>query len=78
MIIPTQEATPRKVDVCRGNDLWTISTPTQEMYEAVIARHQDTASYITVWRGCGCAKRYHQNGTTKTVSTCMEGWSNHD
>ena len=78
MIIPTQEATPRKVDVCRGNDLWTINTPTQAMYDAVIARHQDTASYITVWRGCGCAKRYHQNGTTKTVSTCMEGWSNHD
>jgi hypothetical protein len=78
MNIPAQEALPKKVDVCRGNDLWTISTPTIAAYQAVIDRHKDTASYITIWRGCGCAKRYYQNGTIQNMSTCLDGWSNHD
>lgn len=77
MNVPVREL-PKKVDVCRGNDLWTITTPTQSIYDAVIERYKDSASYITVWYTCGCAKRYYQNGTVKTVSTCMEGWSNHD
>jgi hypothetical protein len=77
MNIPN-EPVPKKVDVCRGNDLWTINTPTKEVYDTVVARHQDTASYITLWFVCGCAKRYHQNGMIRAISTCVEGWSNHD
>ena len=76
MHIPN-EPVPKKIDVCRGNDLWTISTPTKEVYGTVVARHQDTASYITLWFVCGCAKRYHQNGMIRAISTCVEGWSNH-
>jgi hypothetical protein len=78
MNIPAQEALPKRVDVCRGADLWTISTATLTTYQAVIDRHRDTASYITIWRECGCAKRYYQNGSVRNVSTCTEGWSDHD
>jgi hypothetical protein len=78
MNIPSQEALPKRIDVCRGADLWTISTATLTTYQAVIDRHRDTASYITIWRECGCAKRYYQNGSVRNVSTCTEGWSEHD
>jgi hypothetical protein len=78
MQIPSQDELPKKVDVCRGADLWTISTPTLTAYQTVVERHKDTASYITIWKQCGCAKRYYQSGMIKTISTCQDGWSDHD